>query len=63
MKIQEKIWVVLDGNGKPLEVFDTRKKAREARKTHLEIHKEYGGFATYQLPLSIVQYKRWKKAN
>lgn len=63
MKIQEKIWVVLESNGKPLEAFDTRKKAREARKTHLEIHEEYGELADYQMPLSIVQYKRWKKAN
>lgn len=63
MKIQEKIWVLLDGNGKPLEVYDTRKRAREARKIFLEIYEEYGEFAGHQVPLSIVQYKRWKKAS
>ena len=61
MKIQEKIWVVIDAEGKPLTAKTTREKARSFKKA---VDGEMGQLLMpHSVPTSIVQYKRWKKAN
>lgn len=63
MKIQEKIWVVLDGNGSPMAAKPTRDKARKMKKTFECLGGLVEAVYNTQGPFSIVQYKRWKKAN
>lgn len=63
MKIQEKIWVVLDGNGIPMTAKATRERARKSKKSFESMEGLVKAVYGTQGPYSIVQYKRWKKAN
>lgn len=63
MKIQEKIWVVLDGNGSPMTAKPTREKARKMKKTLESLDGLVKAVYGTQGPFTIVQYKRWKKAS
>lgn len=63
MKIQEKIWVVLDGNGSPMSAKPTREKAREMKKRFENAPELIKAVYDTMGPYSIVQYKRWKKAS
>lgn len=63
MRIQEKIWVVLDGNGSPMSAKPTREKARKMKKTFESLDVLVKAVYDTQGPYSIVQYKRWKKAS
>jgi len=63
MKIQEKIWVVLDGNGIPMAAKSTREKARKMKKTFESMLELVKSAYDTQGPYTIVQYKRWKKTS
>lgn len=63
MKIQEKIWVVLDGNGSPMVAKATRERARKMKKTFESLGDLIKTVYDTQGPYTIVQYKRWKKAS
>lgn len=61
MAIQEKIWGVVDAEGQFLEAFNTRQEAREVKRWYNKVNPLL--LDKVELPVVIVQYKRWKKAS
>lgn len=60
MKSQEKIWGVVDAEGKLLEAFSTRDEARIIKRWYNTVDSEF--MKKYvALPVTIMQYKLCKK--